>query len=139
MAVARPHHLTWTGEPITLDGSRSWSRTGIIARFDWTFSDGATAVGPMVERTYDRPGEYSETLKITDDRGNIAYDRPPLCQAGRLRGSRRADRSPEISSHRAPLGANRSPWVLAHKKLLDDGRRVGTGFTEPVRQQDGAG
>ncbi len=74
VAVARPHHLTWTGERVTLDGSRSWSRTGKIARFDWTFSDGATAVGPKVERTYDRSGEYSETLKITDDRGNIAYD-----------------------------------------------------------------
>jgi murein DD-endopeptidase MepM/ murein hydrolase activator NlpD len=74
VAVARPHHLAWTGERVSLDGSRSWSRTGEITRFDWTFSDGTTASDPIVERTYAQPGEYSETLKITDGRGNIAYD-----------------------------------------------------------------
>ena len=25
IAVARPHHLLWTGETVTLDGSKSWS------------------------------------------------------------------------------------------------------------------
>src|SRR5207245_1745633 len=59
---------------ITLDGSRSWSRSGTMARYDWTFSDGTTASGPTVERTYSQPGEYSEILKVTDDRGSIAYD-----------------------------------------------------------------
>ncbi|MFI5453979.1 MAG: PKD domain-containing protein [Isosphaerales bacterium] len=74
VAVARPHHLSWTGEPVMLDGARSWCRTGMIARHDWTFHDGTTASGPRVERTYAQPGEYSEVLKVTDNLGNAAYD-----------------------------------------------------------------
>ena len=74
IAVARPHRLAWAGEPVVLDGSKSWSRSGPIARFEWTFSDGTTATGPRVERTYDRPGAYSEILKVTDRPGHVDYD-----------------------------------------------------------------
>ena len=55
--------------PVTLDGSKSWSRSGPVASFEWTFGDGTTATGPSVERTYDRPGSYSEILKVTDRAG----------------------------------------------------------------------
>jgi hypothetical protein len=74
IAVARPHHLAWAGEKVTLDGTRSWSASGKIARYDWTFADGTKASGPTPERTYDRPGQYSEVLKVTDGQGNVAYD-----------------------------------------------------------------
>jgi murein DD-endopeptidase MepM/ murein hydrolase activator NlpD len=74
IAVARPHHLTQTGERIALDGSGSWSRSGRIARHEWSFSDGTVAAAARVERSYSRPGEYSEILKVTDDRGNTSYD-----------------------------------------------------------------
>jgi len=73
IAVARPHHLAWTGEKVTLDASRSWA-AGKIARYDWTFTDGSSASGPQVERSYTKPGSYSEILKITDDQGRIDYD-----------------------------------------------------------------
>ena len=49
-AVARPHHVAWTGELVTLDGSRSWSPAGKISRFEWTFTDGSTGRGEKVER-----------------------------------------------------------------------------------------
>src|SRR5262249_54856177 len=74
VAVARPHHLIAAGEQITLDGPRSWSAGGKVARFQWTFHDGGTAEGATVERTYERPGSYSEILKGTDARGRIEYD-----------------------------------------------------------------
>jgi murein DD-endopeptidase MepM/ murein hydrolase activator NlpD len=74
VAVARPHHLAWTGERVLLDGSSSWCRTAMAAGYAWTFHDGTTASGPKVERTYDEPGEYSETLKVTDSLGNASYD-----------------------------------------------------------------
>jgi murein DD-endopeptidase MepM/ murein hydrolase activator NlpD len=74
VAVARPHHLVKTGERVTLDGSLSWSRSGAIARYDWAFSDGTAATATRVERAYDQSGEYSEILKVTDDRGNVSYD-----------------------------------------------------------------
>jgi len=72
-AVARPHHLIWAGQKATLDGSRSWS-AGKIEKHDWTFGDGKTASGATAERTYDKPGTYSEILKVTDDKGRIDYD-----------------------------------------------------------------
>jgi murein DD-endopeptidase MepM/ murein hydrolase activator NlpD len=74
LAVARPHHFVAVGEKARLDGERSWSASGKITSFDWTFSDGGTAKGAIVERAYDRPGVYSEILKITDATGKIDYD-----------------------------------------------------------------
>jgi hypothetical protein len=74
VAVARPHLLAATGQKVLLDGSRSWSASGRILRYEWTFSDGSSAVGPTVERSYAQPGEYSEILKITDDQGEVDYD-----------------------------------------------------------------
>jgi murein DD-endopeptidase MepM/ murein hydrolase activator NlpD len=74
IAVARPHILALTGERITLDGSRSWSRSGERLRYDWSFTDGTNASGPQVERRFDQPGEYSEILKVSDGSGNVAYD-----------------------------------------------------------------
>ena len=74
IAVARPHILAFTGERITLDGSRSWSRAGERLQYDWSLSDGTSATGPQVERLYDQPGQYSEILKVSDGLGNVAYD-----------------------------------------------------------------
>ena len=74
IAVARPHCVGWTGEPVELDASRSWSRCGTIEKFEWTFCDGGSALDAKVRRTYDEPGEYNEILRITDARGNVDYD-----------------------------------------------------------------
>ncbi|HXJ56589.1 MAG TPA: PKD domain-containing protein [Verrucomicrobiae bacterium] len=74
MAVARPHHFVYTGDKVVLDGSKSWSASGRIVRYDWTFTDGTTASGPTVERSYSKSGEYSEILQITDTTGEVDYD-----------------------------------------------------------------
>ena len=74
IAVARPHRLAWAGDKVVLDGSKSWSATGKVSRFDWTFCDGTTATGPTAERCYAQPGTYSEILKVTDATGAVAYD-----------------------------------------------------------------
>jgi murein DD-endopeptidase MepM/ murein hydrolase activator NlpD len=74
LAVARPHQLAATGQKVVLDGSRSWSAGGKIAAYDWAFTDGTRAAGATAERTYARPGVYSEVLKVTDGDGRIDYD-----------------------------------------------------------------
>lgn len=74
LAHARPHHFAAVGEKVVLDGSRSWSAMGKIRNFDWTFTDGAKADGEKVRRTYEKPGVYSEVLKVTDAAGRIDYD-----------------------------------------------------------------
>ena len=74
IAVARPHHVAWAGDSVELDATRSWSREGAIEKFEWTFCDGSSAAGPRVRRTYDKPGEYNEIVKVTDASGDIDYD-----------------------------------------------------------------
>jgi len=74
IAVARPHYLVAPGEKLMLDASRSWCADGKIASYQWTFGDGSTAEGASVERMYEKPGSYSEILRVTDSGGNVAYD-----------------------------------------------------------------
>jgi murein DD-endopeptidase MepM/ murein hydrolase activator NlpD len=74
LAVARPHHLIWAGQEVTLDGSKSKSMTGKIASYEWSFTDGTKANGAVQKKTYNTPGEYSEILKVTDAKGKVAYD-----------------------------------------------------------------
>ena len=74
IAVARPHHLIWAGESVTLDATRSRSADGKIPRYDWTMTDGTKAGGAKVKRKYDTPGYYSEVLKVTDASGRVDYD-----------------------------------------------------------------
>jgi murein DD-endopeptidase MepM/ murein hydrolase activator NlpD len=74
VAIARPHRFLAAGETATLDAGKSWSADGKIVRSQWTFTDGATAEGLRVQRTYPQPGYYSETVKVTDSAGRTAYD-----------------------------------------------------------------
>jgi murein DD-endopeptidase MepM/ murein hydrolase activator NlpD len=69
-AVARPHHLAWTDEPVTLDGIRSLRAQG----YQWSFSDGTKAAGATAVQRYSRSGMYSEILKVTDAEGRVDYD-----------------------------------------------------------------
>ena len=73
-AIARPHLICGTGQEVTLDGSKSVSMTGNIINYQWLFYDGTTAEGPVQRRKYEKAGEYSEILKVTDSKNNIDYD-----------------------------------------------------------------
>ncbi|MFZ5830395.1 MAG: PKD domain-containing protein [Planctomycetota bacterium] len=74
VAVARPHHVAFAGETVRLDGSRSWSAAGKPTSYRWTFTDGTTAEGAVMDRTYDKPGYYSEVLEVSDAQGRKDYD-----------------------------------------------------------------
>ncbi|MCA9157549.1 MAG: peptidoglycan DD-metalloendopeptidase family protein [Planctomycetales bacterium] len=74
VANARRRNFLIAGSDAVLDGSKSWSATGNIQSYDWTFSDGTTATGQRVTRTYNQPGVFSEILKVADQAGNIDYD-----------------------------------------------------------------
>jgi len=71
VAVARPHALAWTGQKVMLDGSRSRGR-GL--HYEWTLTEGGSASGERVERTYDKPSTFCEILKVTDASGRVDYD-----------------------------------------------------------------
>lgn len=65
LAVARPHHFATVGEKVVLDGSRSMG----AVRYEW---NGKPSV--RLEKIYDKPGTYSEVLKIYGKTGEVAYD-----------------------------------------------------------------
>ena len=61
-----------TGDaPLTVefDGSGSSDADGAIMAYEWDFGDGATETGASGSYTYTAPGDYTVTLKVTDDRG----------------------------------------------------------------------
>ena len=59
--------------PATFDASDSYDEDGYIADWTWSFGDGITGSGDVVEHTYDSAGEHGEvyrvTLTVTDDSG----------------------------------------------------------------------
>jgi hypothetical protein len=80
------------GDTVTLNGSRSSSRSGQISRYEWTFSDGSTGTGPTVTRVYSNPGTYSEILRVTDSGGHSSHDFAVVQIAGKpLAGRQREE------------------------------------------------
>jgi murein DD-endopeptidase MepM/ murein hydrolase activator NlpD len=74
IAIARPRQIAWTGQEVILDGRKSISLTGEIISYNWEFTDGSKAIGPVQKRIYESAGEYSEILKVTDSSGNVDFD-----------------------------------------------------------------
>ncbi|HEX7246171.1 MAG TPA: PKD domain-containing protein [Solirubrobacterales bacterium] len=59
------------GQPVRFDASGSQDPDGQIARYDWDFGDGQTALdaGPTPTHTYGAPGDYRATVTLTDSEG----------------------------------------------------------------------
>jgi PKD repeat protein len=54
------------------DGSASTATTGTITAWDWTWGDGAATSGTTSSHTYATPGDYTVTLRVTDDSARTA-------------------------------------------------------------------
>jgi len=50
---------------VTFDGSASVSLNGTVSSWAWSFGDNTTSSGPVVSHTYDTPGVYLASLKVT--------------------------------------------------------------------------
>ena len=74
LAVARPHHTGIVGEKFILSGAHSKAARGKIVSYEWICSNGKKLSGKEVEIVYDKPGAWSEILKVTDSQGNVEYD-----------------------------------------------------------------
>lgn len=73
LAIARPYNIVHTGEKVRLSAANSWAKNEIRS-YEWTLSDGSTRSGKEVEQIYEKPGSYSEIVKVTDIEGNYDYD-----------------------------------------------------------------
>jgi YVTN family beta-propeller protein len=64
------HQVARPGVPVTFDAGASRDADGAIASFTWAFQGSpAFAAGPMLQRTFARPGTYDVTLTLADDEG----------------------------------------------------------------------
>lgn len=54
---------------VQFDASGSQDPDGTLVLFDWAFGDGGTGSGMRVAHQYKLNGQYTVTLKVTDDRG----------------------------------------------------------------------
>jgi PKD repeat protein len=57
------------GTPITFDGSMSSDPDGTIVSYAWSFGDGGSASGAIVQHTYAAAGSYTAVLTVTDNLG----------------------------------------------------------------------
>ena len=71
MAVINAPTQGQVNQPIPFDGSTSTANAG-IASYNWTFSDGFTSNGALIQHSFAAPGSYDVVLTITDVEGNIA-------------------------------------------------------------------
>ncbi|SDH23127.1 PKD repeat-containing protein [Microbacterium sp. 77mftsu3.1] len=60
---------TVTGMSVSVTGAASSDTDGTISSYAWAFGDGGTASGATASHTYERSGEYTVTLTVTDDDG----------------------------------------------------------------------
>jgi hypothetical protein len=74
LANARPHRVAAVGETVRLTGEYSVCQGGEIVAYQWQLCDGRSTKGKTVEVRYDKPGVYSEILRIKDDRGREDVD-----------------------------------------------------------------
>ncbi len=59
-------------EPVAFSGKKSKAAKGSsIVSYEWDFGDGKTAKGKEVKHAYDKAGEYTATLTVTDKEGRI--------------------------------------------------------------------
>ena len=76
-AVAGPDRTARVGETVHFDGGASYASQGSITAYEWDLDgdgDYGDASGVTADRVYDTPGTRSVVLRVSDDRGNQAYD-----------------------------------------------------------------
>jgi PKD repeat protein len=61
------------GVPMTFSGQNSYDADGYITSYEWSFSDGTTDSGAVVNHTFYAEGVYNITLVVTDDDGATGW------------------------------------------------------------------
>ena len=64
----------FVGEQVVFNGSESFDLDGNIVFFEWDFGDDTGASGAIVNYSYSVDGNYTVTLTVTDNGGEIATD-----------------------------------------------------------------
>ena len=80
------------GEPVAFDGSASVASDSPIARYRWSFGDGALADGAQSSHVYAAPGQFRAVLRVEDgtdhpcnfgvETRRVTVNFPPVAEAG---------------------------------------------------------
>jgi len=54
-------------ETVSLDAGQSYDQDGQISKYIWTFSDGVTKMGKIVQRNFKKSGVYAANLTVVDN------------------------------------------------------------------------
>ncbi len=63
---------------VNFDGSSSTATKATLAKYSWTFGDGAQAAGATVSHTYTAPGTYYARLTVEDSYGSTDSTETPI-------------------------------------------------------------
>jgi len=74
-ADANGPYYSFTDGSITFDGSSSSDSDGSIAKYSWNFGDGTNGTGKTVTHSYNKIGNYTVTLTVTDNNGSTSSDK----------------------------------------------------------------
>lgn len=77
IANAGADEIICTGDIITLDASKSYDADIDLLKYEWDFGDSTNSSGISVNKSYNIPGLYTVTLKVSDNSGlecNYSYD-----------------------------------------------------------------
>jgi DNA-binding beta-propeller fold protein YncE len=114
------------GSPTAFDGSASTDPDGSVARYDWSFGDGASAAntGPRPTHVYASAGSYTVRLTVADDAGcSTAF--VFTGQTAYCNGGPQASRTTAIVVPPArAIGAKREAPVISAASLTNNRFRV---------------
>lgn len=66
------------GEMISFDGSESYGIRSNITQYFWNFNDGITSQDVTTDHSWDSPGSYNVSLRVTDKDGNTNISWTPI-------------------------------------------------------------
>ena len=78
LAEGRPR----AGQALTFDASASFDAEGPALDIRWFFGDGSTAEGAVVKHAFERPGNYTVRVRVTDSSGATAELLLPVAVLG---------------------------------------------------------
>ncbi len=72
--VVMPFHVVQKNQPVTFDAAGSRDPDGQVVEYHWDFGDGESRVvrDPQVTHAFRETGEYTVTLTVVDDSGDVS-------------------------------------------------------------------
>lgn len=72
VAIIGGPYISQSGQPVQLNGGGSFDPDGTIVNYSWSFGDGTSGAGAVINHQYGVSGVYSVSLSVYDNNGNSA-------------------------------------------------------------------